>query len=252
MNLIKTTKTKTMLKNLSVLILTIIISSAAYSQCTPDPKYTKPGFYTSAGENKLPDAEINVAYDEVITAVVFKDTTIVGVGTYNLDSIVVLRVTGLPTGIVHSMPTNTFLGGTSGCIRLLGKTTGSPGPKTAKIDVVLYLQGLGAQNRTEEFIMNVNWPLSSENKTLNAQKVKVIPNPVKGETTFYLNNQTIGEVTLTIHNLLGEKVFDIIHYAEDINSKIEFDASNLPSGIYTYTLSSTDSKKVGRLVISEN
>ena len=240
-----------MIRKITLLLTTIFITSIAYSQCTPDAQYTTAGFYTSAGANKLPDAIIGVAYDEVITIVSIKDTVVFGV-TVNVDSIVLKSLVNLPPGIVHSTPSNTINGGDKGCIRLQGKATGSTGPVSVQIDVDIYLVGAGVSNQKEDFVMNVIWPVSTkESLLINSDEVVIAPNPVKGKSTFYLNNKIKGKVELRIHNLLGEKVFGVEHFAEEINSEIEFDASNLPSGVYTYSLISDGSNSIGRIIIAQ-
>ena len=239
-----------MIRKITLLLIAIFITSLAYSQCAPDTQYTTAGFYTSAGANKLPDAIIGVAYDEIITIVSIKDTVVFGV-TVNVDKIVLNSVVNLPPGIVHSTPSNTINGGDKGCIRLQGKATGSPGSVSVQIDVDIYLVGAGVSNQKEDFIMNVNRPVSTQEKAIKFDEVVIAPNPVKGKSAFYLNNKIKGKVELRIHNLLGEKVFGVEHFAEDINSEIEFDASNLPSGVYTYFLISDGSNSIGRIIIAQ-
>lgn len=68
------------------------------------------------------------------------------------------------------------------------------------------------------------------------------PNPFVGSTTiaFELNNPA--EVTLEVYNLTGSKVATILKREMKISGQHEiyFDASNLPSGLYFYTLSTDD------------
>ena len=236
-----------MIRKITLLLTAIFITSLAYSQCTPDFTYKNVGFYSSAGKNILPDAIIGVNYNEVVTFVVPKDTM-----SFNIDSVVLKSVTGMPNGIVYSTASNTVLGGTSGCVLLQGKATGKPGLSKVVLNTELYITGLPTQNYPGELTLNVIWPVSTkESLLINSDEVVIAPNPVKGKSTFYLNNKIKGKVELRIHNLLGEKVFGVEHFAEEINSEIEFDASNLPSGVYTYSLISDGSNSIGRIIIAQ-
>jgi len=64
------------------------------------------------------------------------------------------------------------------------------------------------------------------------------PNPFNPTTTFsfYLTDPAL--VTLTIYNTLGQQVASVLNSQEmeDGSQDVEFDASNLPSGVYFYRL----------------
>ncbi|MBD78591.1 MAG: hypothetical protein CL840_06715 [Crocinitomicaceae bacterium] len=239
------------LKKLALTSIALLIYALTYSQCTPDPKYTSPGIYSSAGLGVFVDAQVGIAYNETVTIIIPKDTFLLG-NTWKIDSFVLISVTNLPDSITFSTPNHTFIGGGKGCILLSGMPKGPVGVDSANITFTMHVAGLPSTPRTEKVAMTVVWPLSNEEKSLDPNKVNVAPNPVYGKTTFYLNNEHVGEVKLDIHNLIGENVFSKLHHASDRNSKIEFNAEQLPSGVYVYTISSSGAKKVGRLVIAEN
>ncbi|HZW39236.1 MAG TPA: T9SS type A sorting domain-containing protein, partial [Ignavibacteriaceae bacterium] len=63
------------------------------------------------------------------------------------------------------------------------------------------------------------------------------PNPFNPITTINFNLSTSSKIELIIYDLLGNKVKELIdEYREAGNHKINFDASNLSSGTYFYTL----------------
>ena len=74
------------------------------------------------------------------------------------------------------------------------------------------------------------------------------PNPFNPTTTISYTIPTNGLVTLKIFDILGTEVADLINQVEDAGSySVTFNASELPSGIYFYTLTSgnfIDTKKL--------
>ncbi len=64
------------------------------------------------------------------------------------------------------------------------------------------------------------------------------PNPFNPSTTIEFNLPEEARVTLTIYNMLGQQVAYLLdnQELEDGEQSVEFDASNLPSGIYFYRI----------------
>jgi hypothetical protein len=64
------------------------------------------------------------------------------------------------------------------------------------------------------------------------------PNPFNPTTTIQFSLPVSGYVTLTVFNLLGEKVGEPIHreFMEEGVEKVEFDGSDVASGVYFYRL----------------
>jgi len=63
------------------------------------------------------------------------------------------------------------------------------------------------------------------------------PNPFNPTTTITFSLPAAGLVNLSIYNILGEEVATLLN--EELtagNHKVTFDASQLPSGIYVYSL----------------
>ena len=70
------------------------------------------------------------------------------------------------------------------------------------------------------------------------------PNPFNPETTISFSLKEEQEVDLSIYNLLGEKVVNLCEGRYDAGSyNIKFNAKNLSSGIYFYTLNLKDANK---------
>ncbi|HAB53122.1 MAG TPA: peptidase S8, partial [Ignavibacteriales bacterium] len=74
------------------------------------------------------------------------------------------------------------------------------------------------------------------------------PNPFNPSTTLRFTLPDAGNVTLSIYNLLGEKVEEVLNQELASGSyEVNFDASKLSSGVYLYTIKAgnyTASKKM--------
>ena len=67
------------------------------------------------------------------------------------------------------------------------------------------------------------------------------PNPFNPSTTIRFSIPEAGMVNLTVYNLLGEKVGEILNQELVTNTyEITYDASNLSSGVYFYTIRTND------------
>lgn len=74
------------------------------------------------------------------------------------------------------------------------------------------------------------------------------PNPFNPTTTFEYSIKTPGLVTLKVYDILGTEVASLVNERKEPgNYSVAFNATNLPSGIYFYTLTSgnfIDTKKL--------
>jgi len=75
------------------------------------------------------------------------------------------------------------------------------------------------------------------------------PNPFNPSTTIEFQVEQTGLVTLTVFNMLGQKVTTLVN--ENLNAgayKVTFDASHLPSGIFFYSLDSGTFRETRKMV----
>ncbi|KAA0244619.1 MAG: T9SS C-terminal target domain-containing protein, partial [Chlorobiota bacterium] len=74
------------------------------------------------------------------------------------------------------------------------------------------------------------------------------PNPFNPTTTISYSIKTSGEVSLKVYDMLGTEVASLVNENQEAgNYSVTFNASNLPSGIYVYALTSgnfVDTKKL--------
>jgi len=84
----------------------------------------------------------------------------------------------------------------------------------------------GIQNEDEEAILTKGFALQQN-----------YPNPFNPSTTIEFELTKDNQVTLTIYNVLGEKLFDLVNERMSAGvHRVQFNASSLPSGIYFYEL----------------
>jgi len=76
------------------------------------------------------------------------------------------------------------------------------------------------------------------------------PNPFNPSTTIKFNLAANGLTTLKIYNVIGKEVATLINgQVEEGPHEITFDATNLPSGVYFYTLSSGSFKETQKMIL---
>jgi hypothetical protein len=123
------------IKTLLLLLITggLFMVGAQAQVCTPDPTPTAPGLYPA----NLPAGCINQAYDESATIVIPLDTMVstpLGMITLPIDSIVLIGLSGLHTGLSYQCnPAScVFPGNSRGCVNIAGTPT-QMGTRTVKV-----------------------------------------------------------------------------------------------------------------------
>ena len=76
------------------------------------------------------------------------------------------------------------------------------------------------------------------------------PNPFNPSTTIKFNLGVNGLTTLKIYNVIGKEVATLINRQMEAGPhEVNFDAANLPSGVYMYTLSSGNFKETRKMIL---
>lgn len=92
-------------------------------------------------------------------------------------------------------------------------------------------------------------PPSSERPRENSL-MQNYPNPFNPATTISYSIPTNGFVTLKVYDILGKEVAELVNEAKEAgNYSVTFNASELPSGIYFYTITSRNFKATKKLIL---
>lgn len=76
------------------------------------------------------------------------------------------------------------------------------------------------------------------------------PNPFNPSTTIDFTIPENGLVSLKIYNILGQEIATLVNeFLNKGNHSINWNASNMPSGIYFYNISFNNQFKSGRMIL---
>ncbi len=83
-------------------------------------------------------------------------------------------------------------------------------------------------------------------------KTKNYPNPFNPNTTIDYTLKTATHVKITVYDRLGREVVVLVDESQSEGEyKIEFNGSNLPSGIYFYRIKTSESTEVRKMVLAK-
>ena len=76
------------------------------------------------------------------------------------------------------------------------------------------------------------------------------PNPFNPKTTINYSVKSTGLVTLKVYDILGNEVASIVNERKEPGDySVTFNATNLPSGIYVYRLTTNDLVQSKKLIV---
>ncbi len=232
-----------------ILLLTSLFSVKA--QCIPDESIKSTGIFY---DDQVPFC-VNELYNEVYQLAVTNDTTIVYGGftiPANVDSSEIISVSGMPNGLTYSCPTENCKIINSGgdyshnCMNVTGIPT-ILGDYTVIFTFRLY--GLGNQiDQKVELSLEVTdcTPTGISSDISSRKNISVYPQPAKSNANLEVILNSSSNVTVTIHNLLGQeisKAFNGTLSAGTNKISISEYISNLDSGLYMITTDISNSGK---------
>lgn len=276
-----------MKKFLTLLLVNLFFVGFLAAQCQPDPMFadsTAGVFPPPFDEMESPEggitdtACIGAPFDFVFTIVVSETITLFG-GTFQLDSIRVDEVSGLPAGLgipnapfVICNPANcNFPANAQGCAAIQGTPTGGmndmgqsgPGDYDLVITGTVFIVGFPPQEITFPGILapgsytltveevGSSCTVGTENILQDQLGMKAMPNPTTGATTIDINSQIDSPMQFMVTDIFGKVVRQEsvnIHVGEN---QLEFNAGNLSNGIYIYSLSNELGNVSKKLVIQK-
>ncbi len=76
------------------------------------------------------------------------------------------------------------------------------------------------------------------------------PNPFNPTTKIDYQIKDKGFVSLKVFDMLGREVADLVNGTKDVGQySVEFDAKNLPSGVYIYSLKVNDFVQINKMTL---
>lgn len=227
--------------------------------CIPD--YTVPdyGIYPDSATG-FDTAWVGQSYAMTVTNYVPPDTCVVIIvppcSVLTMDSIVVTGFSGLPPNFTYGCnPVGcSFLGGTYGCVQIWSTsnpTSPDVGRYNLVIDVEAYVGGFGIPNpfTIDYYYIDVLEATGLEESVQSVSKIDTRPNPFTEQTNISFNLEVGADVRFTVVNLLGEQVHAQSFKGSGGYNTIRFDGSDLPEGIYIYTISSGKSVQTRKMII---
>lgn len=271
-----------MKKFLTLLLVNVFFIGAAMAQsCQPDPIYadSSAGVYPRPLTDENPDggitesACINQPYFFNFTIVVSETIDIAG-GTFELDSIVISEVSGLPEGLgIPSAPfvicnpaTCTFPSGTQGCAAITGTATAdnAAGDYDLVISGTVYTVGLPpipvefpGPLFPGEYILTLEEEnagtcfVGTENFLEEQVGFKAVPNPTTGSTLIEITSQIDSRMQFTVTDMVGKVIRQEMVNINEGDNQLQLNAGDLMSGIYIYSLSNELGSISKKLVVSK-
>lgn len=233
-----------MVRNFFFATAFICAASLSGQTCIPDKSLTKSGFLPAV----LPAAVVNAPYNQGISVLTFRDTYTTVLGSkvpVKIDSIKVLRINGLPSGINFKCqhPRCVFLWDTVRCISFYGTAT-QVGSYPLKIHVRAFAKVAGFTPTTQNDSIS-SYTLEVVNGTASlwqpvSASFRVSPNPANDMVEI---EDSHADANWFLTDLSGRKMaFDII---DKTPYKVRFSVAELKSGIYIVS----DGKRKSKLLI---
>ena len=268
--------------SLSIIVCMLFAAVTAHAQCVPDPQYADSlaGVYPLPVTAATPNAGINKPacitkpFSFVFTVKV-SDTIAVnsplGLIRLPLDSVLIARtgaIDSLPAGITYTCnpPSCGWKKKTTGCVLLSGTPTAINQIRTYNLKISgkaftyltpagydLTFPGILAEGQYSIKVLAANNALCQGVSTSDLAEINAfdaVPNPTNGKTIFHLESSISDKFVFSITNLMGQRIETRqLNITEGANV-FEFDASNLPNGIYIYTLSKGSQLRSNKLIVN--
>jgi len=252
------------MKIVSVFFAMIFSAFAAWSQCTPDTNIThgEIGIYPDSATG-LPHAITNMPYNTVIQVKVGTDTlvSVTPPVSAHIVSIDITNVLGLPTGFSYTCnPSNcSFPGGSDACINITGLPPSAsmmgPYPLVVELTVHATIIGIPQTQTVNDSDYTLYIDSTTGIATIERNNFSVgqnQPNPAKFTTNIPVTLMHADQLSLTISNLIGEKIITGTYDFQRGRNLIPVDLHGVQEGIYIYTISNGRNSITKRMIISYN
>lgn len=248
---------------LLLLLLPFFEMSAQVPSCGYDHAWIstgKHGIWPDSATNFV-SGQVGVPYTQNITISVPYDT-VTSLGTFHYahidlkPSVTPIVNYGLPPGLsLVGTPANLkFPGNDTSCAIIYGTpTTAGSYTLTLKLDV-WFTEFTFAPYTTQTvhyYVINItNTAGVGANGSYSFSVMQNSPNPVRDNTSIKFTSPDEGKAKFSVFNLTGLKVTEKELNAQRGDNSFDFDASQLESGIYLYSVEMNHQKEVRRMVIT--
>jgi hypothetical protein len=250
--------------------------------CTPNPLYrdSTVGVYPSPVTAANPNGGINKVacigkpYSFVFTVKISDTITVPAIGKIPLDSLTMATtgaIEGMPAGLSYACsPANCiFRKNTSGCIVIQGTPTTANAVRLYPLKITgkafssaisfLFPNGYTATFPGDLFpgsyelkLLANNDPgcVSATNDLKEVSNFTAFPNPTNGKTIITIESSVSDKFEFSLTNMMGQRLETRTLNVQVGTSAFEFDASQLPNGIYMYALSKGSRVVSNKLIVN--
>ncbi|MCK5137327.1 MAG: T9SS type A sorting domain-containing protein [Bacteroidales bacterium] len=243
---------------LFAIIATSVFSVTLVSaQCEPDTVDCKDtGDPGQICPRELPDATINVAYDEVITVIPPGSFVYLG-NVIEVVYIVIDSVLNLPPGIDYFPNATRFYPDTAYCIQITGTPT-ETGDYPLSIHVTPFIDvGTGPISAGQivddtSVVMTVLGPSGIDPYQVHEfQVLPNVPNPFSDVTRLGFFTPFDDRIQLQVYNILGELMHEERQGSPPGEHYFQFDGSRLLPGTYFYRVINSTRFYTGKFIKSK-
>jgi hypothetical protein len=235
------------------LTLFLIASGVAYAQCEPDTSCKDINLPGEICPARLPDATVNVQYNEVITVIPPSEATL-GTQTIYIKYIVLDSVVNLPEGITYQANKDIMYADSLYCVSISG-TPQASGEYPLAIYITPWLlaggttvPGFQVKNDTS-VVMTVNEAAGVDPNRYNEfQVLPNIPNPFSNVTRIGFFTPYDDRIELEVYNILGELMVREKQGSPPGEHYFEFDGEDLLPGTYIYRVTNHREVFTGKFV----
>jgi len=253
--MIRLPRLKKVARILILLTLAVFSGLKISAQCVPDTVNCEdigdPGQFCPLN---LPNAGLNVLYDEVVT-IIAPGTYPIGGIELNIHYIEIDSVKNLPPGIDYFPNANIFHPDTAYCIQLTGIPT-QTGVFELAIHIGATFDVLGTPTRfpvvdTTSVLITVVEVLGVEpNQKTGFQVFQNAPNPFSEMTRLEYYTPKQGRIELNVYNILGVLVHQESKLVAPGKHHFSFDGSELEAGTFLYRVETGEDYYTGKIMKS--
>jgi len=245
---------------LLLLLLPFFEIKAQVPTCSIDPVFVasgRKGVWPDSATNFV-SGTVGTPYSQNITIAVPYDT-VTSFGTYHFNHIDLTNAStcGLPPGLslTGTPSTYKFPGNANSCMVIYGTPT-TAGPYSLTFKLSIYLTETGnlvpytTQTLTYYKINILPAAGIATNGNYSFQVMQNMPNPVHDNANIKFTSSTEGKAKFAVYDVTGQKITEKEISAQRGDNNFDFDATQLESGIYLYTVEMNQQKQCRRMVIA--